>query len=137
MLSRLINLIIIVLSIIAGITIGTLYFWGLLPIIVFGIVGALAITVISLILVIILISIIYKYCSESVHDCLNSYGLLLLIGILGTIITTLILLSIIITPLNFIVSTLVGFATFFFVLQILSLVFTLICSFKCSRLYAR
>jgi hypothetical protein len=137
MLSRLINLLIVIFSIIAGITVGSLYFWGLLPLVIFGVAAALGITIISLILVIVLISIIYKYCSESVHDCLNSYGILLLVGILGTIITTLIILSVIITPLNFIASTLVGFATFFFLLEILSLVFTLFCSFKCSRIYAK
>ncbi len=117
-----------ILGIILGVIVGVLFALGLTPLILSGIWVAFSIGIASLAFVLILAA--FTGCSDSccsVEKCLIKKLKCLLIGILGTILTTLALVSISLEISSIVVTIIVALATFFLIFLISSIVSFLKC----------
>lgn len=113
------------LSLIAGIGAGLLFYFGYLPSVTVGTWIAFGFAaVVLLALTIILVSGAMR--PPIVHDCLCRYGFCLLSGAVGTLVTTIITLSIALAT-NVIGAIIVAIGAFFFTLMLLSVIGFLAC----------
>ena len=120
----------IILSAIIGIVIGGLFSTGAILSITAGIIVALIFAAISLLSLVIAVSLK----GHRDEKCLCNNGPCALIGIIGTVITGVIGLSIILTP-AFTSILLVGFIGFFFALTVISTLLLVMCLLlnKCTK----
>ena len=117
-----------IFGIILGVIVAVLFSLGLTPLILSGIWVAFSVGVASLAFVLILAA--FTGCSTSccnVEKCLIKKLKCLLIGILGTILTTLALVSISLEISSIVVTIIVALATFFLIFLISSIVSFLKC----------
>ncbi|MBQ9267343.1 MAG: hypothetical protein IJ217_03590 [Clostridia bacterium] len=111
------------ISIFVGIAVGILFFFGVIPFAVIAVAVSIGIAILALIGLVIL----------SVLDgrrgdrCVCMYGNCLLTGIFGTIVTALIALSIILTPLNIIAAIAIAIWAFFFSFLLIALIIFVRC----------
>lgn len=121
------NIIITIVSIIIGIIIGVVFANGAIPFLR-GIVKAV------LILATVLLSgyvatVVLSYFMERerIKACLVGPGITFLISDIGTLVTGIILLGVVLNPASTAVAILVGLGGFFFSMMILSTIFLVIC----------
>jgi len=119
----------VVLSVLFGIAAGFLFANGFLPFVFVGIGIALGIAIITLILLWGAVTAKKPY---SDNDCICENLGLLLAGIIGTIITSIIALSVFLIPGVTIFAILVGLVAFFFALLLIGIVSYLTCVSDCD-----
>lgn len=121
----------IIWSIIGGIVSGVLFYLGYITSVTIGIWIAFGIAAFSLIFV--LMSVLFSSCNESCAKfthCLRKSLKCLLIGIVGTIVLTIVALSIFLAESNVIFAIIVGLVALFFIILISALVDFLKCVMK-------
>ncbi len=121
-----------ILGIIAGIITGILFALGNIPLVFISIWIALATA--AFVLIYVLSALFFSSCSESCNKtfvCLRKNIRCLLVGTLGTIITALAALSIVLVTTSIFAIVLVAFSTFFFTFLIVALISLI----KCMVIY--
>lgn len=119
--NRIIKIVGIVLGVLLGITVGFLYFFNLLPTFATTIFFIFGISILVLILYFISIYITEKPNCDQRRILLKNSGYILF-SILGTIISTLIAISIVFAPAIIFSAILAAIITFFFILVLSSIV---------------
>ncbi len=123
------NTIGVILSILFGVAAGFLFFNGLLPTVTTGVIVAGIVAAIALILF--WVSVISRK-PYTDNDCVCENFGLLLTGILGTFVTTIIILTVTLVVTSPIFAILVGLAAFFFALIIVGIISYLSCIADCE-----
>jgi hypothetical protein len=114
----------ITLSIIFGVIVGILFFFGYVPLIETAVWIAFGIAAFAL--AILLISAIFSN-REKVYKCLRANAGALLTGIIGTLITAIAALSIILTPGSVLIAILIGLGAIFLGVTLTALVCLILC----------
>jgi hypothetical protein len=114
----------ITLSIIFGVIVGILFFIGYVPLIETAVWIAFGIAAFAL--AILLISAIFSN-REKVYKCLRANAGALLTGIIGTLITAIAALSIILTPGSVLIAILIGLGAIFLGVTLTALVCLILC----------
>lgn len=110
------------ISTFVAIIVAGLFFLGLLPNIQTALFIILAIAVISLFL---LINCLNSCCTR--QECFEEYGICILVGAIGSIISSVLALSFTLTTGSILSAILVGLAAFFFILTLVSTIGLIIC----------
>ena len=114
----------ITLSIIFGVIVGILFFFGYVPLIETAVWIAFGIAAFAL--AILLISAIFSN-RDKVYKCLRANAGALLTGIIGTLITAIAALSIILTPGSVLIAILIGLGAIFLGVTLTALVCLILC----------
>lgn len=117
----------IIISIIIGAVVGVLFALGLIPFIgtVAWIFFGISLLILTLYIWGLVIGVIN--CPNAITKCLDCNSIMLITGIIGTLITSIIAISISLIPALIVVIAIVAIMTFFFSIMIISLICYLLC----------
>jgi len=126
----------VVISIVFGAAIGVLFSMTLIPAIVTAIWIAFGLAVLALIILTTCVLLGAVSRSHSIRKCVCRNTTCLLVGIFGTIISAIVLLSIALNPAIILIITFVAIGAFFFSLMIIGLIALISCIAceQCSRI---
>ncbi len=119
----------VLLSVIFGIAIGVLYFLELLPSALIGAIIAISFAVIALIIFFVTALVKNRHLN---NDCICESSGLILTGIVGSLITGFISLTVSLATISVALAVLLGFVGFFFALTIAGIVSLLSCVSGCD-----
>ncbi len=120
----------ILISIVIGAIVGVLFAFGFIPFIVVSVWIAFGIAAVVLILLIAGLYLASAHSCSPLSKCLCQNGICLMVGAIGTLITALAALSIVLTPGSILVAALIALGALFFALTILSLISFIVCLVK-------
>lgn len=115
------------ISILFGALIGVLFAFGLIPNIVISAWIAFGISVLALIFLMLTVITAATNPSKALTRCLNNNTTCLLVAIFGTLIFTLVALSIVLTTTSILIIIIVAISAFFFTLLIIALIALIAC----------
>lgn len=117
----------VIISVVIGIAVGLLFAFGFIPNIVTSVWIAFGLSVFTLIVLITAMLVAACCESDALKKCLRKNVLCLLVGIIGTLVTALVALSITLITSSIIVAIIMGLGAFFASLMLIALISFILC----------